>query len=137
MPFFVFLNCCLISLTDVTNCLTQVLDHKVLESSILGNFSDLIVDIGEDVLLECDYNIESISFEWYRNEEKWFDREVIPRRIASNDKYLLINENKVSTVVYKCITRGHSGEPLTKTYKLFIDRLPKRKRGLSDVLNDH
>ena len=128
----------IISFIDVTNCLIQVFDQKVLKSSLLGNFSDVIVDIGEDVLLECDQNNDSISFEWYRNEEKWFDKDVIPQRIPSNEKYLLINENKVSTVLYKCLTRsvfsrtsGDHSSDLIKSYKLYIDRLPKRKRGLS------
>ena len=116
-----------ISCLEVTNCFIQVIDQKVTKSSILGNFSDIIADIGEDILLECDQSNDSQTYEWYRNEENWFDRQLTPKRIFSIDRYLLINENKVSTVLYKCITREYSGNYLIKSYKLYIDRLPKRQ----------
>jgi hypothetical protein len=105
-------------------------------NSILGNFSDILVDIGEDVLLECDgndINDEIVSYEWYRKEENWFTQELSIERIFYNDKYLLVNENQVSTILYKCVTKTNTNS-LIKSYKLYVDRVPKKQRGLDSIL---
>ncbi|CAG2176784.1 unnamed protein product, partial [Oppiella nova] len=109
-------------------CFIQIIDQNIPKSLILGNSSDIIVDIGEDVLLECDTSNDTKSFEWYRKEEHWFNHELPEQRIFFDEQYLLVNENKVSTVLYKCITREYSGFYLIKSYKLYVDRLPKRQR---------
>ncbi len=120
----------------VTNSFIQIIEPEV-PNSILGNFSDILVDIGEDVLLECDgnhidYDID--SYEWYRKEENWFTQELSAERIFYNEKYLLVNENQVSTVLYKCVTRTNTNS-LIKSYKLYVDRVPKKQRGLDSILN--
>jgi hypothetical protein len=120
----------------VTNSFIQIIEPQV-PNSILGNFSDLLVDIGEDVLLECDgnhINDNILSYEWYRKEENWFTKEISIERIFYSEKYLLVNENQVSTVLYKCITRTNTNS-LIKSYKLYVDRVPKKQRGLDSILN--
>ncbi len=119
----------------VTNSFIQILEPQV-PNSILGNFSDILVDIGEDVLLECDgndINDEIVSYEWYRKEENWFTQELSIERIFYNDKYLLVNENQVSTILYKCVTKTNTNS-LIKSYKLYVDRVPKKQRGLDSIL---
>ncbi|CAG2173241.1 unnamed protein product [Oppiella nova] len=113
----------------------KIIDQNIPKSLILGNSSDIIVDIGEDVLLECDTSNDTKSFEWYRKEEHWFNHELPEQRIFFDEQYLLVNENKVSTVLYKCITREYSGFYLIKSYKLYVDRLPKRQRGLQSFIS--
>jgi hypothetical protein len=120
----------------VTNSFIQIIEPQV-PNSILGNFSDILVDIGEDVLLECDgnhINDNILSYEWYRKEENWFTKEISIERIFYSEKYLLVNENQVSTVLYKCITRTNTNS-LIKSYKLYVDRVPKKQRGLDSILN--
>lgn len=131
--FYTLLLIIYISWIKITDCLVEVIDKRVTQSSLLGNYSDIILDIGEDIVLECDQSNDSHTFQWYRNEENWFEPQINPKKILSNDRYLLINENKVSTVLYKCITKEYSGKSLIKSYKLYIDRLPKRQRGLTSV----
>ncbi len=120
----------------VTNSFIQIIEPQV-PNSILGNFSDILVDIGEDVLLECDgnhINDNILSYEWYRKEENWFTKEISIERIFYSEKYLLVNENQVSTVLYKCITRTNTNS-LIKSYKLYVDRVPKKQRVLDSILN--
>jgi len=123
---YYFHNSCII----VTNSFKQVIEPDV-PNSILGNFSNLLVDIGEDVLLECDGNYEDIiSYNWYRKEEHWFTQELSTQKIAYRGRYLLVNEDQISTVLYKCITKTRHGFDLVKSYKLYVDRLPRKIRGL-------
>ncbi|XP_054166094.1 uncharacterized protein LOC128963606, partial [Oppia nitens] len=113
-----------------THTFTHVINSKSPKSLLLGNYSDLIVDIDEDILLECDQSNNTKSFEWFRKEKNWFNEESPEQRIPYNEQYLLVNENKVSTILYKCITTEYSGNYLIKSYKLYVDRLPKRQRDI-------
>ncbi|CAG2116690.1 unnamed protein product [Medioppia subpectinata] len=104
------------------SCFTQIIDHNIPKSLILGNYSDLIVDIGEDVLLECDTSNDTKSFEWFRKEDNWFNEEITEQRIFGfSEQYLLVNENKVSTVLYKYCLRGD--EPYATVWDAKCDRV--------------
>lgn len=97
---------------------------------LLGNVTDLLVDVGEDVLLDCnDMHNDIVDYEWYRKEEHWFNHEMPTQRLIYKEPNLWINEDKVITVLYKCIARTNKGVQYMKSFRLYVDRVPRKQRG--------
>lgn len=125
--------CIILYLFNIYNVIAD--SYKQFKSfnspQLLGNVTDLIVDVGEDVQLECDGDDKSydVDYEWFRKELHWFSDEPINERIPYKQRILLVNEHKVSTVIYKCISKRTDGPALVKSFRLYADRVPRIQRG--------
>lgn len=117
--------------------------HQIItsnSSSIIANITSLLIDVNEDVSLDC-LNSESktgnLHFEWYRKEEHWFINDLPIEKLFYNQRKVWINEHEIITVLYKCVTRNEQKQIVNvKLFRLYVDKLPRKKRGENDKIEN-
>lgn len=98
-------------------------------NSNASNVVDILADVGENLELDCDIDgVHVEEFEWFRKKEDWFSETSIMEKIGSRDQKIMIAENEVSTVLYKCVARQGTVFK-NKLFRLYVDRIPRKKRG--------
>ena len=124
----------------VLHCITNTGAVMRPNSPMNSNVTDIIVNTGDNVLLECaDENIGDFHLRHSSKYKFYWCRSVQTEKSESRstcfegNRYFIANEPKISTVIYRCevrfnhLSQWHSVSK--KMFKLYVDQLDNHIRG--------